>query len=987
MCNFNTIRNRLHLRADMKKLKYFLILFFVAVSAKSQLLSWSPSFITDTSSTVTITCDASQGNQGLYNYATTSDVYVHLGLITSASTSSGDWKHVPSFSTWGTTNTQIKTTYLGNNKWQYTITGGLRSFFSVTDTNEKIYKIAILFRNGAGTSVQRNSDGTDMFVPVYASNSLLVRLDVPVRQPLYTPILAPITKAIGDNVAITANASQSASISLFYNGTQIGSTASNATTASATATISAAGTQTIIAKATNGTTTVYDTSTFYVSAANNFAALPAGVTDGINYELGDTSAVLVLYAPKKSKVVVIGDFNNWTQSTKYQMNETPDSLRYWLRITGLTPGVEYAYQYVIDGSLTLADYNTEKVLDKNNDPSIPSTSYPNLKSFPSKASGNLVSILQTAKPAYAWQATNYTKPDKRNLIIYELLVRDFIAAQNWQTLKDTLTYLKRLGVNAIEVMPFTEFEGNNSWGYNVSFYFAPDKFYGTETALKQFIDACHQQGMAVIMDMVMNHSFGSSPMVQMYWDATNNIPAANNPWFNQYATHAYNVGYQFNHQSQATIDFRNRVIKHWLTNYKIDGFRWDLAKGFTQTQTCDATGNNCNVTTWGNYDASRVTTWKNIYDQMQSVSSGSYCILEMFADNSEEKVESDYGMMLWGNMNYNFNQSTMGYATGADISWGVYTNRGWTNPNLVTYQESHDEERLMYKNLQYGNSNGSYNVKDTATALSRNAMAASFFAMIPGPKMLWEFGELGYDYSINTCVNGTVDATGACRLDMKPVKWSYYNDSRRKALYMVYAKLFQLRNTKNYSGTFTTGTIASNLSGLFKTLTVTSDSLNIVVVGNFDVVNQTGSVTFPAAGTWYSYLTGATRTATGTAENITLAPGEYYVYTNKNLNGSVVTAVNTVTATDAGAMQISISPNPVQSSATVQYNLIENGTVNISVLDFEGRKIADVYKGFTTKGTHVLALNSGNLFEMSGSYLLQIEVNNKRKVEKFIVVK
>ncbi len=98
------------------------------------------------------------------------------------------------------------------------------------------------------------------------------------------------------------------------------------------------------------------------------------------------------------------------------------------------------------------------------------------------------------------------------------MVRDFIAAGNWQTLKDTLNYLKKLGVNAIEVMPFNNFEGASSWGYNPNFYFAPDKVYGTATALKQFIDACHQNGMAVIMDMVLNHSFGSSPMVQMYFD-------------------------------------------------------------------------------------------------------------------------------------------------------------------------------------------------------------------------------------------------------------------------------------------------------------------------------------------------------------------------------------------------------------------------------------------------------------------------------------
>ncbi len=972
------------------KVGFSIFCLLISINCSAQLLIWTPTFITDTSTNVTITCDAGQGNKGLNNYSALSDVYVHLGLITSLSNSSSDWKYVPSFSVWGTTNPQIQCISLGNNKWKYTISGSLRNFFGVSNTSEKILKIAILFRNGAGSQKQTNIDGTDMYVPVYSATALQVRLDAPARQPLFTPVLVPLTKNIGDNISITANTNSNAAISLFFNGTQV-ATAVNTQTASANPTISASGTQTIIAQAVSGSTTVSDTSTFFISSSTSFAALPAGVTDGINYEAGDTSATLVLYAPKKTQISVIGDFNNWTMSSAYQMNETLDSTRFWLRIKGLTPGTEYGYQYVIDGSLVVADYNAEKILDKANDPYIPAANYPNLKTFPAKASGNLVSILQTAKPAYNWQVPVFTRPDKRNLIVYELLVRDFTAAQNYQSLKDTLTYLKRLGINAIELMPVNEFEGNNSWGYNPNFYFAPDKYYGTETALRQFIDACHQQGIAVIMDMVLNHSFGSSPMVQMYWDAANNIPAANNPWFNQYATHAFNVGYQFNHQSQATIDFRNRVISHWLTKYKVDGFRWDLAKGFTQNKTCDATGNNCNVTAWGNYDAARVATWKNIYDKIQSVSSGAYCILEMFADNAEETVEAAYGMMLWGNMNSNFNQATMGYSNPSwDLSYGVYSSHGFTQPNLITYQESHDEERLMYKNEQYGNTNGSYNTKDTATGLKRNAMAAAFWAMIPGPKMLWQFGELGYDFSINTCGNLSVDATGSCRLDMKPIKWNYYANANRLALYNVYASLLKLRNTGNYIGTFTAGNISYDLANAFKSLKITSDSLNIVVIGNFDVVAQTGSVTFPSSGTWYSYLTGATRTATGAAESITLQPGEYYVYINKNINNAVITAVNPVSVNTLAEMSMNIFPNPVQSTATVSYNLPESGNVSISVFDIKGKKNTTLFTGFKTKGAKTIPLNQNgfNAGRMSnGIYFLEIELNKQKKSIPFIINK
>jgi len=118
-----------------------------------------------------------------------------------------------------------------------------------------------------------------------------------------------------------------------------------------------------------------------------------------------------------------------------------------------------------------------------------------------------------------------------------------------------------------------------------------------------------------------------------------------------------------------------------------------------------------------------------------------------FADDSEEQVLANYGMLLWGNSNYNYNEATMGYHENgkSDFSWGYYGKRSWSQPHLVTYMESHDEERLMFKNLQYGNGAGAYSVKDPATALNRIKLAGAFFLTLPGPKMLWQFGELGYD--------------------------------------------------------------------------------------------------------------------------------------------------------------------------------------------------------------------------------------------------
>ena len=911
----------------MKKLTLFTGLLLLVLSLQAQEITATPEFPLDTDS-VSVVVDCFFGNQGLNAYSNTSDVYVHVGVITSSSTGSSDWRYVPF--TWGTTNPAAHATYLGNNRYLYTI-NNIRNFFGVP-AGESILKLAILFRNGSGSLVQRNTDGSDMYQTVYGAG-LAVQYTQPAFQPMYNPVPVPISKSIGDFLNVTFISNHAASLKLYFNGALINSSSSGDSLSSVIP-ISATGNQVVLGIANDGIGMEADSFNFYVGAPSNIQPLPPGVTDGINYLPGDSSAILVLFAPYKTKVVVVGDFNNWTQSTAYQMSKTPDSNYYWLRINGLTAGTEYAYQYVIDDTIVVADYNTEKVLDKNVDPGIPASTYPNLKPFPAMASGSLAGVIQTAQPVYAWQDIQFKRPAKQSLMIYELWLADFTTKGNWQGLIDTLAYLKHLGINAVEIEPFSNFEGAVSWGYNPNFYFAPDKVYGNSTIVKQFVDACHQQGIAVIMDLVMNHSFGSSPMVQMYWDNQLSVPATNSPWFNQYPTHAFNVGYQFNHESNATQNFTKRVINYWLTNFHVDGYRWDLAKGFTQTRTCDANGNNCDVSAWGAYDTGRVATWKTIYDQMQTVSPGSYCILEMFADNNEQSVEANYGMMLWGaNLNPNYNQATMGYSTpspgGAtwDLTGSMYTSLGgWTKPGLVVYQESHDEERLMYNNETYGNGSGTYSVKNIGTGLQRNAGAAAFWALAPGPRMLTEFGELGYDYSINWCTNGTIDPSGGCRLSPKPIRWDYLQDSSRKKLHDVYSSMIQLR--RNYPELDTANAIYS-LGSAFKYLLLSGTSVGAVVMGNFDVITSTGTIPFPGKGTWYNYFGNDSVQVTGN-QNFTLSAGEYRVYLNTKLKD---TTAKDSTIVPVSSLMIKVYPNPVvNDNSVVEYDLPEAGNCSVYIL-------------------------------------------------------
>jgi len=831
----------------------------VDIPTETGLLTFQPAFPTEDES-VTFTYDASKGSSALKDLS--GDIYVHTGVITDKSTSPSDWKYVKS----GEFNKPVevtKLTSLGNNKYKFTLTP--KQFYGVP-VGESILKLAMVFRNADGSKEGKNTDRSDIYLPIYKKNELNVRFTTPESQPLYVAVPTVKIQMVGEELTVVAVASKTSTLTIQLNGESI-ATANDAVQISAKAKILKTGKQTISVTAQAGGETKTSSFDFVINGTVITEALPSGAKDGVTFINGGKSAIFNLYAPGKQFAYLIGDFNQWISEPANFMKKTPDGNRWWIQIDNLTAGTEYAYQYQIDGNLKIADPYCEKVLDPWNDTFIPFDTYPNLKKYPTGKTTGIVSTMQYDATAYPWKITNFTRPDKNKLVIYELHLRDFIAKANYATLKDTLDYLSNLGVNAIELMPFNEFEGNDSWGYNPSFYFAPDKYYGTKNGLKEIIDECHSRGIAVIMDMVLNHSFGQSPMVQLYFDAASDKPTSNNPWFNPVATHPYSVGYDFNHESEATKYFTKNVLKFWMQEYKIDGYRFDLSKGFTQKNSgLDGAA----VGPWGAYDASRIAIWKNYNDYMKTIDANNfYVILEHFAADAEEKELAAQGMMLWNNVSHNFTDGTMGFTGGSDLSRSVYTTHGFANSSgLITYMESHDEERMMFKNLKFGNTAGTYSVKNLATALKRQELAAAFLFTVPGPKMIWQFGELGYDISIDQ--NG--------RTGKKPILWNYKAVAERKNLYAMFAKFIKLK-TKNE--VFNTSNILYNLNGAVKTITLQSADNNVVVIGNFDVVDRAAIVDFPQNGQWIDFVSGGTINVSGSLSK-TLLPGEYHIYSTNS---------------------------------------------------------------------------------------------------------
>lgn len=899
-------------------LTIFISLILTSATAMAQV-TVSPAFPT-ADEAITITYDATQGTSGLAGAA---NVFMHAGVILSGTTGTS-WQHV--VGTWGDPTSPGEMTSLGNDKWSLTITP--RQYFSQAGlpTEARVYRIGMVFReggpcggvSGVTTACQegKSAGNGDIYVEIYEAGEFTVSFDQPSASPLFVDN--------GEQILITANASETSSLTLKINGVVVESAAS-ATTISYTHTVTGeTGFSTVEVEANNGTETKSVSFQYIVRTTTVSEIRPAGIMDGINYHADATKATLSVWAPGKYSAYLLGDFTGWEIDPAYQMKQ--DGEHFWFELTGLTEGEEYAFQYLIDESVYIADPYTDKILDTD-DQYIPATTYPDLKPYPAEAEKdqwyfNKLAVLQTGQQPYAWQVTDFEKPPKEKLVVYELLVRDFLGEgdNNYQNLIDTLSYLKRLGINAIELMPINEFNGNESWGYNPTFMFAPDKYYGTKNKLKEFIDKCHQNGIAVIIDIVMNHQDIPNPYVLMDYDFAAGKPEAENRWFNVDATHPFNVFFDMNHESPYTQKYLDTVNHYWLHEYKVDGYRFDLSKGFTQVNNPD------NVGAWSDYDASRIVLLKRMADEIWSHSPDAYVILEHLSVNSEEKELAEYrsdegkGMLFWGKMTEPYNENTMGYENGSDISWILHSTRGWDVPHVVGYMESHDEERLMVTNERHGKNASGHNTKTTEVALRRMAAAATIFYTIPGPKMLWQFGELGYDYSINYCPDGTID--NGCRLSPKPVRWDYREEPERYALYQHISDLNRLRKEFNV---FTEGTATLD-SGedLIKQLTLRNNpytatpsqasEMNAVIVVNFDVMENEVSPGFLHTGIWYDYYSGSREIEVGEdGIDVSLKPGEYKLYTDYPIESPFITSVE-----EPYKSAISVYPNPVGETLVIK---------------------------------------------------------------------
>ena len=801
------------------------------------LISTDPAFVTEamTEDFVVILNTKGTAAEGF-----TGRLYAHTGVLTTESNSTGDWKYV--LSEWGENIPKCKLKKVDEDLWHYTIEGGVHAWYGVPE-NEKVTHIAFVFRS-SDSSIEVKDNGADIFVEMAVEG-----LSVKFLSPAHGSILN-----VGDECNVQVQQQAATKVQLFKNDEKVAE--GSGATLSYTYKATQAEDVEFKAVATDGNETVEESIKVAVLGETETAARPANVKNGVT--VNGNEATFVLYAPGKQSVVLLGDFNEYAPTNKYMMKK--DGNYFWTTVSGLEEGVEYGYQYLVDGAIKIGDPYATKILDPWNDKWIDASVYPNLKAYPAEYTSDVVSVFELNPAEYTWTATSYERPAENSLAIYELLIRDFTEEGSINAVTAKLDYLETLGVNAIELMPIQEFDGNDSWGYNPCFFFAADKAYGTEEAYKTFIDECHKRNIAVIIDVVFNHATGQHPYAKMWWDGGASKTASDNPFFNVDAPHNFSVFHDFNHTYTETVAYIDDVLEYWMEEYNVDGFRFDLTKGFVQNPgNYDA----------GGYSAQRVGILKHYAETIRAVDEDAYIIFEHFCDQKEEdELFNTVGALCWNNAQHNgYMETVMGW-TGSGKSNFSDFKKGRIN-NI----ETHDEERVAYKAITYGESY----VKDNWAVISKRLQAVyAFHFLTPYPKMMWQFGELGYDFSINANANGEVGKGDEYRTHRKPIRWDYYEDANRKALYDAMSKFVSWRTDhQEYYGqdnlpVHTWKVNDSDMGG--KTLVMDK----VIVVANFTNAQTSTTISNPNAGEWTNLMTGE-KVQVGGSHTFTLAGSDYIV--------------------------------------------------------------------------------------------------------------
>lgn len=310
-------------------------------------------------------------------------------------------------------------------------------------------------------------------------------------------------------------------------------------------------------------------------------------------DAGDTT--FRVWAPNATSVSVAGSFNGWSTTANPLAAEAGGT---WsVDVAGDQRGE--GYKYVINGTLWK---NDPRATDVTN---------------------SVGHSLITTPTSYAW--STFSMPGWHELVIYEMHIGTYNDTPGgtpgtWQSAISKLDHLQDMGINAVEVLPIAEFAGDYSWGYNPAHPFAPESIYGDPEDMKDFVDECHQRGIAVIVDVVYNH-LGPSDLDMWRFDGSSTGSYGGIYFFQDWRapTPWGDTRPDYGRGEVRTYLRDNAML--WLTEYNADGLRWDSTVNI-RTQNNGGGGNiaeGWSLMQWINNGIDSASSWKiSIAEDLQN---------------------------------------------------------------------------------------------------------------------------------------------------------------------------------------------------------------------------------------------------------------------------------------------------------------------------------------------------------------------------------
>ncbi len=518
-----------------------------------------------------------------------------------------------------------------------------------------------------------------------------------------------------------------------------------------------------------------------------------------------TGVTFRTWAPNATSVGVKGQFNGWATTALTKEGSTG----YWSRdFAGAVAGQEY--KFVINGSMDRRDPRGRRVVN---------------------SAGN--SIVYD-RNAFDWGGVQASPPWMNDLVIYEMHVGTY-NAESWipstfDGCIEKLDHLVEMGVNAIEVMPITEFAGDRSWGYNPADPYAIESGLGGPDAFKRFVKACHQKGLAVLVDVVHNH-YGPSDLALWQFDGWSQNNKGGIYFYNDSKSSTMWGETRPDYGRAEVRQYIQENIQMFLSEYRVDGFRWDsvysiLYANSGSTFLTDAA------------DMLRDINW-----MVATQYPGRIRIAEDHAYDSNMNFDGQWDVGFHDHIQW---QVTRGSDAERNMNW--LGDRIGGGHNRVIYSESHDtagDLNSKYRLPRYIDGSNPWSV----WARKRQLLAEGIVMTASGVPMIFQGQEMNEDWTFSSST---------------ALRWSLTNTWSgmvRAYTDLVHARRNLRGGTQGLKGT---GVNVQHKDDVNKVISYIrwdagGGADDVVVVANFSVQTWTNNsylIEFPSAGTWYSRFNG-----------------------------------------------------------------------------------------------------------------------------------